>query len=179
MYPLTVNEICELVHGMPQHYPAGSAVIDGCVIDSRDVQTGDAFFALCGKHQHGVQFAGDAVRDGASLVVVDQAQSKNCATPHVAVSDAEIALAQLAHYNRRQSTALVISVTGSVGKTTTRRMISSVMETIHTGVQSPHNFNNQLGVPLSLLELQDGDEFAVIEIAASAPGRNCCTGRYY
>ena len=84
--------------------------------------------------------------------------------------DCEIALAQLAHHNRQLSDALVIGVTGSVGKTTTRSMISCVLHTTHTGIQSPHNFNNHLGVPLSLLDLQQGDEFAVIEIGSSAPG---------
>ncbi len=170
MQLLTVQEFISLVDGTVQGTVNLSATIEGCVIDSRQVRSGDAFFALSGNNQHGVQFCDAAVRDGAVVVVVDEQASAQCATPHVSVPDAEIALAMLANHNRRQSEALVIGITGSVGKTTTRRMIASVLETIHTGIQSPRNFNNHLGVPLSLLELQQGDEFAVIEIGASGPG---------
>lgn len=170
MYPISVQELCDLTDGVTSGQVNRSAILDGSVIDSRDVQNGDAFFALAGTRQHGIQFAASSLRDGANAVIVDESQSSTCPTPHIAVPDAEIALAQLAQRNRRKSDALVIGVTGSVGKTTARRMIASVLETVHTGIQSPRNFNNFLGVPLSLLELQDGDEFAVIEIGASGPG---------
>lgn len=170
MQLMTVNEFVSLTGGTIHGAVSLSANIEGCVIDSRQVRSGDAFFALSGSRQHGVKFCADAVRDGAVVVVVDDADSARCTTPHVSVPDAAIALAVLANHNRQQSEALVIGITGSVGKTTTRRMIASVLETVHTGVQSPLNSNNHLGVPLSLLELQQGDEFAVIEVGASGPG---------
>ncbi|MEZ6129882.1 MAG: UDP-N-acetylmuramoyl-tripeptide--D-alanyl-D-alanine ligase [Planctomycetaceae bacterium] len=170
MYPINIRELCELTQGTLVGQVNAAAMISGAVIDSRDVQQGDAFFALRGANRHGIQFATDALRDGANVVVVDQAVSAQIKAPHLAVPDAEIALAELAHQNRCRSDALVVAVTGSVGKTTTRRLITSVLDTTHTGIQSPRNFNNYLGVPLSLLELQEDDEFAVIEIAASAPG---------
>ncbi len=170
MQLLTVEEFISLTDGTIQGPVNLTATIEGCVIDSRQVRNGDAFFALSGSQQHGVQYCSDALRDGAVVVVVDDACSVRCTTPHVRVPDAEIALAVLANHNRHQSEALVIGITGSVGKTTARRMIATVLETVHTGIQSPRNFNNHLGVPLSLLELQQGDEFAVIEIGASGPG---------
>ena len=169
MYPITVQQLCDLTAGVQSGHVNRTAKIDGTVIDSRDVQSGDVFFALQGTHQHGVQFASSALRDGANLIVVDEAQSANCSCPHISVPDAEIALAQLANWNRKASDALVIAITGSVGKTTTRQLLTAVLETTHSGIQSPRNFNNHLGVPLSLLELQPGDEFAVIEMGASAP----------
>lgn len=169
MYPISVQEFCDLTDGVTSGQVNLSAMIEGSVIDSRDVQQGDIFFALKGTHQHGLEFGVNALRDGANAVVVDASQSSICPFPHIAVPDAEIALAQLAQHNRRASDALVIGITGSVGKTTARRLITSVLQTVHTGIQSPRNFNNHLGVPLTLLELQEGDEFAVIEMGASAP----------
>lgn len=170
MYPIKVQDLCQLIDGTPHGPVNPAAVIDGGVIDSRDVRQGDAFFALPGAHQHGILFAEEALRQGAQVVLADESVSDQTSAPHIAVGDVEIALAQLAHHNRHQSDALVIGVTGSVGKTTTRQLITCVLETVHTGIQSPRNFNNHLGVPLSLLELQEGDEFAVIEMATSRPG---------
>lgn len=170
MHPLSVERILSLIDGQVVGPVDTSAMMQGCVIDSRDVQNGDAFFALPGRHEHGCSFAESAQNAGAGLIVVDESQSSSCTVPHVSVPDASFALAQVAYHNRQATDALVVGVTGSVGKTTTRRMISSVLGMIFAGIESPRNFNNQLGVPLSLLELQDGDEFAVIEVGTSTPG---------
>lgn len=169
MYPISVQEFSDLTGGVVSGHVNLAAKLDGTVIDSRDVQAGDVFFALQGTQQHGIHFATAALRDGANLIVVDEAVSSQCPCPHISVPDAEIALAQLANWNRKASEALVVAITGSVGKTTTRQLLTSILETTHTGIQSPRNFNNHLGVPLSLLELQAGDEFAVIEMGASGP----------
>lgn len=170
MQPITVEQLLGLTDGIICGDVNPTAQIHGCAIDTRSMHSGDAFFALPGSHQHGVDFAEVAVRCGASVVVVDRAVSDRCPVPHVQVGSSLATLSMAARQNRRQSQALVIGVTGSVGKTTTRQMIAAALGTEFTGIQSPRNFNNQLGVPLSLLELQPDDEFAVIEIAASAPG---------
>ncbi|MCP4170736.1 MAG: UDP-N-acetylmuramoyl-tripeptide--D-alanyl-D-alanine ligase [Fuerstiella sp.] len=170
MHPLTVKHVCEIVDGTICGDVMSAAIVDGCVIDSRHVQQGDVFIALPGKRTHGVEFCAAALRDGAEVVIVDASEADACRTPHIRVADAEIALARLGCQNRQTTDALVTAVTGSVGKTTARRMISAMLESVHTGIQSPRNFNNHLGVPISLLELQAGDEFAVIEIGSSAPG---------
>lgn len=170
MHPLSVEQILSLIDGQVVGQIDTSAMIEGCVIDSRDVQVGDAFFALPGNHEHGCAYADAANKAGACLIVVDESESPLCNVAHVSVPDASFALAQIAYQNRQSSDALVVGVTGSVGKTTTRRMISSVLGDTFTGIESPRNFNNQLGVPLSLLELQEGDEFGVIEVGTSALG---------
>ncbi|MEO2013139.1 MAG: UDP-N-acetylmuramoyl-tripeptide--D-alanyl-D-alanine ligase [Fuerstiella sp.] len=170
MYPLTVEHVCELVDGTVCGDITIAATVDGCVIDSRQVQRGDVFIALPGAQTHGVEFTAAALRDGADVVIVDESAAGTCRTPYIKVADAQVALAQLGWHNRQTSDALVIAVTGSVGKTTARRMITAALEAVHAGIQSPGNFNNHLGVPLSLLELQCGDEFAVIEVGSSAPG---------
>lgn len=170
MFDLTVEQFLALTDGTVVGRIDPNAVIRGCVIDSRLVEPGDLFFGLGGGKQHGADFSAVALKQQATAVVVGRVDAERCSTPHIVVGDAEYALAQVANHNRRQSDALVVGVTGSVGKTTTRRMLSSVFESAHTGIQSPRNFNNQLGVPLSLLELQAGDEFAMIEVGASEPG---------
>ena len=88
----------------------------------------------------------------------------------IAVDDTLQALWDLAAWNRDQSDALRIAITGSVGKTTTRHMLHSVLSKRFAGIESPHNFNNQYGVPLSLLELTSAHEFAVLEAGALAVG---------
>jgi UDP-N-acetylmuramoyl-tripeptide--D-alanyl-D-alanine ligase len=170
MHPLTVKHVCEIVDGTICGEVNVAATADGCVIDSRHVQQGDVFIALSGTQTHGVEYCTAALRDGAVVVIVEESVADACLTPHISVADAELALARLGWQNRQSSDALVVAVTGSVGKTTARRMIAAMLESVHTGIQSPRNFNNHLGVPISLLELQSGDEFAVIEVGSSAPG---------
>ena len=141
-----------------------------------------------GGRSHGVLFADEAVANGGSCVVTDSsarssssaaAGAKACLhTPEGAETDRRIiqvrntasALQELARWNRRQSQCLVVGVTGSVGKTTARQMIAAVLRTRYNGIQSPCNFNNELGVPLSLLQLEPMHDFAVLELAAGKPG---------
>ncbi len=170
MFPLTVEQICQLTGGIAAGRVPSRAVVDNVVIDSRQARPGSAFVALQGSRAHGCDFAEAAVAQGACVVIVDGERGADDSLPRVLVPDAAAALTQIAVRNRRQSEALTIGITGSVGKTTTRRMICSVLDEGFRGVQSPGNFNNRLGVPLSLLQLSANDEFAVIELAASAPG---------
>lgn len=170
MYPISLQDFVNLTQATAASGVSLSSLCDGAVINSRDAREGDLFFALQGKNCHGLDFATAATADGAEAIVTEDIDGVEDVHNAIIVPDVEIALAELAHYNRRSSDALIIGVTGTVGKTTTRRLLSSVLETGFTGIQSPNNFNNHLGVPLSLLELQDGDEFGVIEIATSIAG---------
>ncbi|MFN8707710.1 MAG: UDP-N-acetylmuramoyl-tripeptide--D-alanyl-D-alanine ligase, partial [Planctomyces sp.] len=158
----------------------------GVSIDTRTLVPGDVFFALPGSHCHGMAHASAAQAAGASAIVTDsllqtdtgvsdspsqmgRLQNQSQAVPVLLVQDSAAALTQLAIWNRRQSDALIIGITGSVGKTTTRQMIFSVLSSVHQGIQSPANFNNELGVPISLLRLTSDHEFASIEMGASGP----------
>ncbi|GAB5444059.1 MAG: UDP-N-acetylmuramoylalanyl-D-glutamyl-2,6-diaminopimelate--D-alanyl-D-alanine ligase [Fuerstiella sp.] len=170
MYSISVETVCRIVGGQAQAIPDLQAAITGCVIDSREVQAGDLFFALPGSQVHGLQFAETAIQQGAVCVVVEEVHAELSPVPSIVVPDVVDALTALGRQNRLQSDALIVAVTGSVGKTTTRSMIAHVLASTHTGIQSPRNFNNHLGVPLSLLEIEPGDEFAAIEVGASGPG---------
>ena len=170
MYPISLQDFVHLTQATTGPSVSLSSLCDGAVIDSRDAREGDLFFALQGKNNHGLDFASAATAHGAEAIVTEAIDGVENVPHAVIVPDAEIALAEIAHHNRRCSDALIVAVTGTVGKTTTRRLLTSVLETGFTGIQSPNNFNNHLGVPLSLLELQEGDEFGVIEIATAIPG---------
>ena len=95
----------------------------------------------------------------------------------VQVDDTAAALGQWAAWKRRQFTGTVIAVTGSVGKTTTRQMIHTVLQARLTGTASPRNFNNHLGVPLSMSAMEPEHDYAVLELGANHPGEIAALGR--
>lgn len=138
--------------------------------DSRRVRAGDLFWALAGPRHDGHKFTKQAFANGAVAAVVETGKAPVSQFPRVEVEDSLLALWDLADWYRGQFEALVIGVTGSVGKTTTRRMIASVLLTRFAGIESPHNYNNEYGVPLSLFQLEPAHEFAVIELAATRTG---------
>ena len=145
--------------------------LDHVRIDSRDVHHGDIFWALQGKNQHGAAFAQDAFDRGAAGVVVDTDDVQAPAGRWVLqVADTVHALRRAADWQRTCFTGRVIAVTGSAGKTTTRQMIDTVLGSRYPGTASPANYNNHLGVPLSMLRWQESDAYAVLEMGASATG---------
>lgn len=174
MFPCTVKTLSELCGVAVPRDELASAIIRGATIDSREVQQGDVFFAMPGTRVHGVQFADQALAAGAVCVVSDQPADRAVmiagSQKLLTVPDAQVVLQRLSGWNRVQSTALTVGVTGSVGKTTARQMISAVLSRQFRGLQSPRNFNNEIGLPLSLCELNQAHEFAVLELGAGKQG---------
>lgn len=161
----------ELRFGSPPPRDGHHALAGSIVTDSRQARPGDVFWALSGEHRDGANFADDALRRGAQGVVVSQRRIEPWAGTFVLdVAESKLALWQLADWNRRRCEASVIAVTGSVGKTTTRQMIDAVLRPAGDGITSPRNFNNDVGVPLSLLQLRPEHDYAVLELAATARG---------
>ena len=152
------------------------------VIDSRLTAPGDLFWALRGEHHDGHEFLMEAHLRGASAAVVQGARlaqiqaalqngsGHDSVLPLVVVEDTLAALADYARWHRSRQEGLVVGVTGSFGKTTTREMIHAVLSASFQGVRSLKNYNNHIGLPLSLLELDHTHEFAVLEMGASAVG---------
>ncbi len=180
MFPCTVKTLSELCGVAAPSDEVASANIRGVTIDSRSIQPGDVFFAMPGSRVHGVQFADQALAAGAVCVVSDQPLSDQPLLDHATtitgrsrlliVHDVQETLQRLSAWNRSQSTALTIGVTGSVGKTTARQMIAAVLSPHFNGLQSPRNYNNEIGLPLTLCELNLAHEFAVLELGAGKPG---------
>ncbi len=143
------------------------------VTDSRAVQPGDLFLALRGARFDAHDFVPHVLRAGASGVVVDREVDRSRLPASgfvVRVADTERALLELAREHRRRSSARVVGITGSCGKTSTKDMLGFVLSRAMSTVASPKSFNNQIGVPLSLLEMLPSTRAAVIEIGTSGPG---------
>ncbi len=141
------------------------------VTHTHDVREGDLFWALSGQNHDGADFAAEAFQRGAVGVVAAAGRVDPPSGRWVVdVEDPLAALHQFASLRRQEFTGDVIAVTGSVGKTTTREMIHAVLSEKLRGCASPHNFNNHVGLPLSLLRIADDHDYAVLELGASAAG---------
>ncbi|MBN1990540.1 MAG: UDP-N-acetylmuramoyl-tripeptide--D-alanyl-D-alanine ligase [Bacteroidales bacterium] len=137
--------------------------------DSRNISTGDIFFALKGENFNGNAFALDAIKRGAKLAVVDDIAlkgEKGC----FYVLDTLEALQQLANYHRKRLQIPVIAITGSNGKTTTKELLACVLQAKFKVFATKGNLNNHIGVPLSILSIADDTELAIIEMGANNLG---------
>jgi len=138
--------------------------------DSRRVSPGDVFWALKGPNHDGSDFASEAFKRGAAGVVVNRKVEVPPGRWAVVVDDTYEALRRWAESRRGAFTGTVIAVTGSVAKTTTRQMIHTILRTRLAGSQSPRNFNNRLGVPLSMTAIEPAHDYAILELGASRRG---------
>ena len=150
---------------------AGGTLATGVSIDSRSLRPGDLFVAIRGARFDGHRFVADAVARGAAAAVVSDAAALGAPpAPGIVVDDTLRALQGLARRVRRDSGARVVAVTGSVGKTTTKELSAAMLETRYRVFRNRGNLNNHIGLPLSLLELRNRPEVAVVELGMSGPG---------
>ena len=175
MIPIRFDQLLEAVDGtigrpVAKSYARQNTQLRRVVTDSRRVQPGDLFVALSGSLHHGEEFLADAARAGATAAVVERDGVRCEGLECVRVEESLGALWRLAAWNRDRSAAERVAVTGSFAKTTTRQMIQTVLSVRGQARQSPRNYNNQVGVPLSLLAIDLQDRFAVIEVGASGLG---------
>lgn len=145
------------------------------VIDSRQVTPGSVFWALPGTLCDGHDFVRDACQRGAAFCVVNSDRN-DWGGPVVKVAHTGAALSRFAQWYREQLEPLVIGVTGSVGKTTTREMIHAALSADHCGIRSIANYNNEIGLPLSLFQLEKSHDYGVLEMGACHSGdiRDLC-----
>jgi len=147
----------------------------GVSTDTRNIKTDSLFFALKGDNFNGNNFAIKALEQGALFAIIDEELEINSAKL-IRVENVLVALQDLATYHRQQFDIPVIGITGSNGKTTTKELISVVLGTSKKVHFTKGNFNNHLGVPLTLLEMPTDTEIAVIEMGANHLGEiaNLC-----
>ena len=138
--------------------------------DSRKIEKDAVFFALKGENFDANDFALQVANDGvASLVVADRKDLPKHERILI-VDDALNALQELARYHRQQCNAIVLSITGTNGKTTTKELVSAVLAKKYSLIHTQGNLNNHIGVPLTLLSIKPETEIAVVEMGASHPG---------
>ncbi len=139
--------------------------------DSRVCPDQSIFFALKGPAFNGNKFAEKALEKGCSFAVVDEWEKSIAPPDHIIlVDDVLSALQQLANYHRKQFKAPVIAITGTNGKTTTKELIATVLTKKFKVAYTQGNFNNHIGVPLTLLSMTKEHEIAVVEMGANHPG---------
>ena len=151
----------------------GDPILTGVCIDSRQARGGDLFVALPGAHTDGHQFITAAAGSGAVAAMVSESSINNAGVARIVVGDCGEALRRLAATWRLRFTGTLIAITGSNGKTTVKEMLASICRAAAGEAQVHHssgNFNNRLGVPLSLLGLRVRHHLAVLEAGMDAPG---------
>lgn len=134
--------------------------------DSRQIGKGDLFFALRGERFDGNQYAAKALEQGAAYVIVDDPEVATSERA-ILVEDVLTTLQELARHHRRQFYIPVIAICGSNGKTTTKDLVSAVLSSHYPTHYTRGNFNNHIGVPLTLLAMPRETEVAVLEIGAN------------
>ena len=137
--------------------------------DTRNLPAGCVFFALHGERFDGNKFAKQALEQGAALAVIDNPEY---ALPEgtMLVEDTLLALQDLARAWRRELGLPIIGITGTNGKTTTKELLATVLSTKYNIHYTQGNLNNQIGVPLTLLQITRAHEMAIVEMGASHPG---------
>jgi UDP-N-acetylmuramoyl-tripeptide--D-alanyl-D-alanine ligase len=150
------------------HIQGDDVSVSGFSIDTRTLLPGQCYIAIKGENFDGHEFVAQAMERGAVAAVV--ARPVPGKIPQVIVADTRLALGQIGAHFRDDYQKPVIALTGSCGKTTTKEMIGSVLSQQGKTLYPQASFNNDIGVPLTLLQLKPEHEFAVFELGANAPG---------
>ncbi len=169
MISRTAAEIAAAVGGRVLTGAEGRRATRVC-IDSRRARPGDVFFAIVGPRHDGHRFVRQAAAAGATVAVVSQPLSGPSAMTLVLCRETTAALGRLAADERRRRDLKVVAISGSAGKTTTRRLAAAALGSTWPTDASPGNLNNQWGLPLSLLGLAEPARVAVVEIGINHPG---------
>jgi len=160
----------EIISGQPE------TNIENVCTDSRAAKAGDVFFAIKGEKFDGHEFVGEVAAKAVAAVVVEKSKIQSlrskvpAGTGLLVVDDVRIALGKLAAAYRRQFEIPLIAVGGSNGKTTTKELVASVLRQKFTALWSEASFNNDIGVPMTLLRLDRTHQAAVLEAGTNHPG---------
>jgi len=174
MRPLKLREVVEALHGTLPPLLTGEELVRGVTTDSRVVEPGDLFFALRGERTDGHQYLQEVFAKGAVAAVVEYLPIGAEGFPLLRVPSTLQALGMLAHYYRmRMPNLIVVGITGSTGKTTTRAMVAAALEAGFAGAvhSSAGNFNTEIGVPLTLFGLEPFHRVLVQEMAMRGRGQ--------
>jgi UDP-N-acetylmuramoyl-tripeptide--D-alanyl-D-alanine ligase len=162
---MSTNTIAIWTHG---RLVGADVEVSGVSIDTRRVRAGDLFVAIKGEHVDGHDYLAEAAAQGAVAAMVTR--QIDSALPQIVVNDSTLALGDLASAVRAQRNLHVVGITGSNGKTTVKTLTASILSKHGRTHVSAGNYNNELGLPLSLLAMPRDTEYAVFEMGAGKPG---------
>jgi UDP-N-acetylmuramoyl-tripeptide--D-alanyl-D-alanine ligase len=176
MIEMTLEDIAKVVHGQLMLGTSGTSantVISGLTdTDSRLINPGDIFVAKPGEFTDGHLFVDAAVANGAALAIVDR--DVDIAIPVIKVPDTVVAMGDLATEVvarvRERGDLTVIAITGSNGKTTTKNLVAAMCEQVGPTIYPRDSFNNEVGMPITMLKIQQNTRFLVLEMGASGKG---------
>src|SRR5918999_1501855 len=167
---ITLRDILEGTKGSITVDTDPDLLLDRVRHDSREIEPGDLFIAIVGEHLDGHDFVGQAIDRGAAAAIVDRAHAPTltaASIPLVVVENTITALQHLAAYWRSVFDIPVIGITGSVGKSSTKEVIAGVISWRFNSVRSPGSYNNEIGLPLSLLEITPDTDVVVLEMGGA------------
>jgi len=172
MSPLRLADIADWTKGR-LHNAQGDETVTGVCTDSRKVQRGDLFVALKGERFDGHEFVAEAAAKGAVAVMVQRPIAS--AIPQVLVADTlralgDFAAAYLRRLREKNPDLCVVAITGSSGKTTTKAMVAAIVQAVMPSVASPESFNNEIGIPLTVLQAEPSHRALVLEYAMRKKG---------
>lgn len=169
MEHLSLEEIVSAVGGSI-YYRSGSVQYNEVCIDTRKLQQGDIYVAIKGENFNGNKFVEDASQKGASICIVEEIAfeiSKLKESTIILVEDTKKALRDLAKYYRSRLQLKIIGVTGSTGKTTTKDLVAAALSSKFKVFKTKGNFNNEIGLPLMIFNLDNSYDVAVLEMGMS------------
>lgn len=171
MLPLKISDILSVINGRLIQGDV-DVIFTGVSTDTRSIKPGDLFIALIGENTNGHIYAESAISSGAAGIIVSEPDfaCSSSAAPIIAVEDTLFALGETAGYYRNLFDIKMIGVTGSVGKTMTREMIASIIDKKFKVLKNEMNFNNEIGVPMTLFKLDYSYQIGVIEMAMRGIG---------
>ncbi len=170
-FHIPLSTLAELTHGVLTlgSTASASALVTGISTDTRSLRPGNLFLALNGDRFDGHQFVATALDQGAIAVMVQDTVN---ATPQIHVPDTLLAYQAIAHWWRQQLQTPIVAITGSVGKTTTKELIAAALATQGRPVlKTQANYNNEIGVPKTLLQLDETHHYGVIEMGMRGPNQ--------
>ncbi|MBW4553385.1 MAG: UDP-N-acetylmuramoyl-tripeptide--D-alanyl-D-alanine ligase [Aphanocapsa sp. GSE-SYN-MK-11-07L] len=173
-FSILLSQLVDLVAATPVNLTAEllATTATGISTDTRSLKPGQIFLALRGENFDGHRFVTSALAQGAIAAITDHPLAEE--QPQLVVADTLVAYQQLGRWWRDQLTIPVIAVTGSVGKTTTKELIAGVLGQFGSVLKTQANYNNEIGVPKTLLELTRDHAYAVIEMGMRGQGEIAC-----
>jgi UDP-N-acetylmuramoyl-tripeptide--D-alanyl-D-alanine ligase len=171
MIKRSLQQIAEMVSTQNENSPFADTMITGVSIDSRKIETGNLFIPFKGEHSDGHQYVEESLKKGAAAALWQKdVPNPPLHLPILIVENCLTALQELARSYRKQLPVKVVGITGSNGKTTTKDMTAGILSTQYKVQKTEGNYNNHIGLPLTVLGLKEDTEIAVLEMGMSGRG---------